>query len=155
KKIKTMSMADPGLTVVFLDALGLGARACEKMAHFDRACITVCPGTKFEQIDANRFQFNPADPEDYRRLFSATAMQGTPIAQVLHLATYCGVPGQWSEPGHIDSAVNESLIPMLYLIQGLNVLPESHRPVRLLVMSSHSQSVRKGDKLDCTRGSVM
>jgi amino acid adenylation domain-containing protein len=154
KKIKTVPVAGPGLTVVFLDALGLGARVCEKMAHFDRACITVRAGTKFEQIEANHFQLNPADPEDYRRLFSTIVKQGTPIAQVLHLATYCGDPCQWCEPDHLDASVHENLIPMLYLIQGLNVLPESHRPIRLLVMSSHSQSIRKGDKLDCTRSAV-
>ncbi|MGA7893129.1 MAG: amino acid adenylation domain-containing protein, partial [Candidatus Sulfotelmatobacter sp.] len=154
KKIKTVPVAGLGRTVVFLDPLGLGARVCEKMVRLDRACITVRAGAKFEQIEADHFQFNPADPEDYRRLFSTIAMQGTPIAQVLHLATYCGAPGQWCEPDHLDSSVDENLIPMLYLIQGLNVLPESHRPIRLLVMSSHSQSIRKGDKLDCTRGAV-
>ena len=154
KTIETGAVAGPGGTVMFVDSLGLGERVREKMMGSGQKWITVHAGTKFEQIESDHFQFDPGNREDYRRVFSAIAAQGTPITQVLHLATYGGIADQWWEPNQFDSSVDGSLIPMLYLIQGLNVLPESHHPIRLLVTSSHSQSIRKGDQFDCTRGAI-
>jgi nonribosomal peptide synthetase DhbF len=129
-----------GVTLVFLDELGLGARVTAALEAAGRRVVTVAPGLDFAAIGPDRYRLDPREKEHYRRLLAQVSTVQTPLEAILHLATYDGPPRDAAG----DAPAWQSL---LLLVQALAGGGDPERAVRLLVVSSDAQPVLEGDRI--------
>ncbi|HLJ89318.1 MAG TPA: amino acid adenylation domain-containing protein [Candidatus Angelobacter sp.] len=162
KKIQPrLRVVAAGVTVVFLDLLGLGSAVCAALENPGQSCVSVHvqASSEFKEVDSNCYSIDPANAQHYRRLFSSIVNHAGRIDRVLHLAGYRKFSEEWLGGKKTDSSTADSTdqtaLSLLFLIQGLCALEEIQRPSDLLVMSCHSQHVSEPDRVDCNRSAVL
>ncbi len=132
-----------GITVVFLDEIGLGARVTASLEAADRRVVTLAPGLDFERIAADRYRLDPACAGHLRLLFAELAGAGAPIESIVHLTT-CDHPARVAEGAPPPW---QSLLLLVQALAGAEAAVDPARSVRLLVVSSDAQPVLDGDRI--------
>ena len=77
-----------GLSVVFLDPLGLGEWLCTQLEQLNIPCVKVDLGTEFTQVAPHHYCLTPGNPDHYHQLMESLAADGIHIGQILHLWNY-------------------------------------------------------------------
>jgi nonribosomal peptide synthetase DhbF len=150
-----------GMTLIFLDALGLGNRVTAALEADGRRVITVTPGVAFEATTQDRYRIDPTQKEHYDQLLDLITA-AAPLESILHLTTYDGSPHDTSEEPHLwqslllltqalaDQAPTDVEDPdasqTFGTARGSNPL-QRHEPIRLLIVSSDAQPVLAADRV--------
>ena len=89
----------PRPTLVFVDEGGLGAAVAVRLREGGTPCATVATGPCFSGDARSGYTIDPADREDYRRLFETLRRDGLAPERVLHL---------WSlDPAEASASLSE------------------------------------------------
>ena len=156
KNIKRrVEQSNRGATLMFLDAQGLGESVSARLKKANAVCVEVRAGENFAKANPHAYQINPAKPGDYQKLLASVAVDGIPIARVLHFPTYQPYSSSWTAATHVDRTLETGALSLLFLVQALGEVPESSRPSRLMLVSCNSQRAAEGDLVDCTRSVVL
>jgi amino acid adenylation domain-containing protein len=140
-----------GITVVFLDEVGLGARVTASLEASGRRVVTIAPALDFARNAADRYRLDPACAGHLRLLFAELGGAGAPIESILHLAT-CdgrtriaeGAPPPW-----------QSLLLLVQALAGAVAAVDRERAIRLLVVSSDAQPVLDGDRISVDKAPLL
>jgi nonribosomal peptide synthetase DhbF len=136
----------PGRTLIFADRHGLGERLGAEIAGLGEAVVLVEEGPAFERLSATRYRLDPSNAEGYRALLMAVKDDG-PVDHVLHLLTHDHVPGSLEDAQVFARAQDRGAASLLALVHALTFAHDGERPLSLLVVSTHAQAVRPGDRL--------
>jgi acyl-CoA synthetase (AMP-forming)/AMP-acid ligase II/acyl carrier protein len=136
-----------GQSLVFLDRLGLGECLCAELDQLGPPCVRVETGSGFAKLSSQRYGLDPQDPDHYRRLLASLAEDHLSVDQLFHLWTYDEYAGESSGPKGLEAAQDRGLYSLLFLIQALTQVHGSERPVRVLVIGSHTQPTSPGDEI--------
>lgn len=72
--------------LIFIDRRGIGQEIVAQLQYSGISCYTVTPGNCYEMIAPDRFQVNPAEPEDMIQLLQALKLKKMPLlTNVIHL----------------------------------------------------------------------
>ncbi|NES18381.1 MAG: SDR family NAD(P)-dependent oxidoreductase, partial [Symploca sp. SIO3E6] len=150
--------ADPapqqvGLTLILVDGLGLGHCLSEKLAAAGQHCIQVAFGNKFAQLGDHNYTIAPGDRQHYRDLWESIATTKTPISRILHLGTYQDYTEADTES--LEQGQNQGLYSLLHLVQALEEVQGTQHQVRLLFVSSYTQSVQPTDNIAYEKATVL
>jgi len=149
-----LPLVDVGATMVFLDALGLGAALCATLRAAGQLCITVEAGSDFEQLDYTRYRMAPGNPDHYRMLLDALREHGR-VDRILHLWTYAVCDAVPPDAAMIERAQEQGVYSLLFLTQMLAQLHQPDDRVRLDVISSGVQAVTPGDQIAYERTTIL
>ncbi len=144
-----------GLTLIFLDSLGLGEYLATQLEERNQPCITVEIGTDFSQLSKTCYSIDPNNGEHYQRLLESVLKDNSPIEQILHLWTYEEYSGEIASLEKLEQAHSQGVYSLLFLVQALDKVQGSQTPVRLQVIASHSQAVSDADKVACERSPIL
>ena len=144
-----------GTVLVFHDQLGLGTFLCGQMKQHNQISVSVETGSDFAQLSPNRYRLAPNKPDHYRRLLESLAADNIKIDQILHLWTYDLYAGEVSSLLDLEHAQEQGIYSLLFLVQALAKVQGSQHPVRLLVISSHTQAVSPNDKIAYEKATIM
>lgn len=144
-----------GLTLIFLDSLGLGDCLCAELNNSDRPYVGVELGSDFAQLSSNRYRIDPKNHEHYQKLFELVVKNNPPIEQILHLWTYEEYAGEISTLEDLERAHQKGVYSLLSLVQALEKVQGSQTKVRLQIIASHSQATSKSDDLASERSPLL
>jgi acyl-CoA synthetase (AMP-forming)/AMP-acid ligase II/thioesterase domain-containing protein/NADP-dependent 3-hydroxy acid dehydrogenase YdfG/acyl carrier protein len=144
-----------GLTLVFLDSLGLGDFLCAELEKLGRSYIGVEIGSNFANLTHNRYCIAPENSSHYEQLIESISTEKLPITQILHLWTYDEYLGEISDVEMLKQAQERGAYSLLFLIQALNRIQGSDTPVRLQVIASYSQVISTQEKIACERSPII
>ncbi|MDF5728042.1 MAG: SDR family NAD(P)-dependent oxidoreductase [Rhizonema sp. PD38] len=139
-----------GLTLVFLDSLGLGEFMCAKCFE---PCVGVEAGSDFAKLSSYRYRIAPENPEHYQQLLDLVAKENLPIAQILHLWTYDEYTEE-SSLEELNQTQQRGVYSLVFLVQAL-ARQGSDKPVRLQVIASYSQATSTAEKIAAVRSLVI
>lgn len=134
-----------GLTLIFVDRLGLGEALKDQLANRDASSVSseyvlVETGTEFRQLTAERYSLNPHHAYHYEQLLAALSQRNQPITQIIHC-------WQYDKLSFVDSletltaAQDLGLYSVLWLIQALaSQSQHGDRTIRLQIVASHAQA---------------
>lgn len=151
-------------TLVFLDKLGLGTFLCGELnRRLKQPCVSVEAGSEFAFLGlvseaggdrVQRFRINPNEPDHYLRLLESLAVSDR-IAQILHLWTYDEYSREVESVEALQQAQEQGSYSLLFLIQALAKVQGSEHPVRLQVISSHTQCTSPSDEIAYEKSPVL
>lgn len=144
-----------GLTVVFLDKLGLGEFICQQLQQLNLPYICVSPGFDFTQISHHHFFLNPGKADHYQRLFKAITAAKLNISQILHLWNYQEYSGEISNQKALEKAQKCGIYSLLFIIQALEKIRTDQNSIQLLFVSSYTQSTQPTDKIAYEKSPVI
>ncbi|MBW4511501.1 MAG: amino acid adenylation domain-containing protein [Scytonematopsis contorta HA4267-MV1] len=147
-----------GMTLIFLDQLGLGTFLCDKLNQLSQHSVIVEVGSKFAKISSASvpyYRINPNKPRDYQRLLESLAANDFRIAQILHLWTYDEYGGEVSSLETLEQAQEQGIYSLLFLVQALNKVQGSEHLVRLQVISSYGQLTSPTDKIAAEKSTLI
>ncbi|BAZ09995.1 AMP-dependent synthetase and ligase [Calothrix sp. NIES-4071] len=144
-----------GLTLVFLDSLGLGELLCAKLDKLKVPYIGVEAGSDFAKLADNRCRIAPQNLDHYRQLLSSVSKELLPITQILHLWTYDKYAGEISGLEALEETQARGVYSLLFLVQALDRFQGSNTPVRLQVIASFSQATSTEEKIACERSPIL
>jgi len=104
--------------LVFLDDLGLGAGAAERLAGDGHTVLTVTPGERFKRLGPTAFTVDPGRREDYSALLAEVRSLGLPLDQVLHLWGVVPAAGALDAEA-FETAQDRGFYSLLFLGQAL------------------------------------
>jgi acyl-CoA synthetase (AMP-forming)/AMP-acid ligase II/acyl carrier protein len=136
-----------GITLVFLDELGLGSYLCQTLPE---NCIAVEMGEEYIQKE-KVYRINPTKPEHYLQLLESV---GT-IAQILHLWTYDEQDVEIPHPEALQQTQERGIYSLLFLVQALAKVRQSNQDVRLLWISSKSQATSVTEEIAPAKSPVL
>ncbi|HEX6292070.1 MAG TPA: SDR family NAD(P)-dependent oxidoreductase, partial [Herpetosiphonaceae bacterium] len=139
-----------GQALVFLDHLGLGASLAERLDRSGTPCIRVERGDEFAKLDPRRYRIDPRQPEHYHQLMERLSSDGPRLDSIFHLWTYDTHDGAVCSLEALIREQDRGVYSLLWLTQAL-ARRAACDPLRLFVVSSHSQAVAPGDKLASER----
>ncbi|MCP4104553.1 MAG: AMP-binding protein, partial [Desulfobacteraceae bacterium] len=144
-----------GVSLVFLDKLKLGALMCDKSEQYHY--VRVEPGTGFLKLNPRHYQINPREPEHYENLISSVTQDNIRIHQILHLWTYDKHKDEISGTEALEDAQYSGVYSLLSLTRALvrGRKDDDAHSIRMLVISSYTQSVSPGDKIAIERTPVL
>lgn len=142
-------------TAIFLDRLGLGAAAADRLRGAGRTCVTVAQGEGFARVDRTSYVLRPGDEGDYRRLMSCLGDDGVRLGHVLHLFTYDGRPREVTTIEALREAQGHGVLSVLFLVQSLHRAQGAAGPVRLDVVSSAVQPAGSDEPLACEASTLL
>lgn len=122
--------------LVFADKTGTGQQLSDLVSEQGGHCLLVSTGEHYEVVEANHIRLNPAQPEDFRRLFSETSTEWQEVVYLWGLdATPLDVLDE------IDLKADESFVcgSALYLVQAL-VTSGSAATARLWLVTRGAQA---------------
>jgi hypothetical protein len=144
-----------GLTLVFLDSLGLGEFLCAELGKLNQPCVGVEAGSDFAKLADNRYRIAPQNPDRYRQLLESVSKELLPIKQILHLWTYDEYAVEISGPEALEQTQQRGVYSLLFLVQVLERFQGSNTPVRLQVIASLSQATSTEEKIACERSPIL
>ncbi|MBH8560939.1 SDR family NAD(P)-dependent oxidoreductase [Nostoc sp. CENA67] len=143
------------LTLVFLDELGLGTFLCNQLEQQNLPYVCVSWGSDFAQLSANHFTLTPANPDHYQRLLSTLKADNLTIGQILHLWNYQEYGGEINSLETLEETQYLGIYSLLFLSQALDKVQGSEHPVKLLFISSYTQSTQPTDKIAYEKATVL
>ncbi|NEP57118.1 MAG: AMP-binding protein [Symploca sp. SIO2G7] len=144
-----------GLSLVFLDSLGLGEFLCAELGKYNQPCVGVEIGSNFAKLADNRYRINPNHPDDYQQLLLSVAEENLFITQILHLWNYQEYAGEISSLEALEEAQEKGVYGLLFLVQALAQIQNSETPVRLQIIASHSQPTSSEDEIAYERTPIL
>ncbi|MGH2415374.1 MAG: KR prefix domain-containing protein, partial [Microcystaceae cyanobacterium] len=144
-----------GLTLVFLDSLGLGEFLCAELGKLNQRYVGVEVGTEFAKLAENHYRIAPENPEHYRQLLESVSIKKLPIEQILHLWTYDEYGREISSLQALEQTQERGVYSLLFLVQALEQVQGSDTPVRLQVIASYSQATSTAEKIACERSPLI
>ncbi|NET44335.1 SDR family NAD(P)-dependent oxidoreductase [Okeania sp. SIO2B3] len=144
-----------GLTLVFIDGLGLGNWLCKKSHKTNQPYIQIETGSEFKQINENSYSIVAGEQESYQELFKLIATRKTPISRIIYLVQYKEYSAEIANIESLEDSYSQEIYSLLSLVQELEKNQGSQHEVQLLCVSSYSQSVLPTDKIDCEKSTVL
>ncbi|OLP20418.1 hypothetical protein BST81_00790 [Leptolyngbya sp. 'hensonii'] len=120
----------PGSWLIFADAIGFGEALVSHLEAQGQTCIWVTPGSTYRQVEADRIQVDPADPNEFRQALQAAgpALRGIIFLWAIDPAT------------DLTAAQVQGSGVMLHLVQAIAAQGLSSWP-RLWILTQGSQAV--------------
>ncbi|NEQ06321.1 MAG: SDR family NAD(P)-dependent oxidoreductase, partial [Moorea sp. SIO4E2] len=144
-----------GLTLVFVDCLGLGDFLSNKLDKYDQPCIQVDFGSGFAQGNDRHYTIVPGNRQHYRKLFESIAVKKTPISRILHLGHYQDYTEEVADIESLEKSHYQGLFSLLHLVQALEQVQGTQHQVQLLFISSYIQSVQPTDNIAYEKATVL
>ncbi|WP_424097233.1 SDR family NAD(P)-dependent oxidoreductase [Moorena producens] len=144
-----------GLTLVFVDCLGLGDFLSNKLDKYDQPCIQVDFGSGFAQVNDRHYTIVPGNRQHYRKLFESIAVKKTPISRILHLGHYQDYTEEVADIESLEKSQYQGLFSLLHLVQALEQVQGTQHQVQLLFISSYIQSVQPTDNIAYEKATVL
>jgi len=144
-----------GLTVVFLDQLGLGEFICQQLQQQNLTYICVLPGDNFAQLSPNHFCLKPGNAKHYQQLFAKIKVDKLNISQIIHLWNYQDYGGEISNPEALEKAQEYGIYSLLFIIQALEKTQFDKHSIQLLFISSYTQSTQPTDKIAYEKSPIL
>lgn len=141
--------SNQGLSLIFLDDLGLGKSLAARIGKEGDSVVTVRAGDGFMRNNANDYTIQPDKKEHYDNLLSEVQANFGRISRIFHLWTYAPYGGEQSNGIELERSLDVGLYSLLYLTQGLAKTDETEKTVPFLVVSSCSESVLPDDEISC------
>lgn len=139
--------------LILADTSGLGEKVRAYLAERGREYIWVEIGERFARLGDAHFAVSPDNPEDYDQLLAVLRDQGFTIDTILHLWSY-GTYRPVRNIEDIATAQKCGVFSLLALIQSLDRNPIHTEQVRLVVATSHSQSLDTAEPLAYEKGTL-
>ncbi len=118
----------------------VGTALCRRLEAAGDECVVVVAGDAYERVTAARYRINPARPEDYRRLLTQIAEDGTACDGIVHL----WAAERWSPDGAtlatVQKARRRGCDSALHLVHALADASSGRAP-RLWVVTTGTQPV--------------
>lgn len=112
--------ATPGTWIIFADRSRVAAALAEHLRWQGQRCFLVYTGTAYQQPDAETWQIDPSNAEDYRRLITAIeAVTDFPLRGVLHLWSLDATPSHSVTVAELEQAQTLGCGSILHLVQTL------------------------------------
>lgn len=135
----------PGGWLIFADKDGLGLKLKERLISCGETCALVVPGKGFEELNEGELTIDPAQPEDYRRLFQR--LEDLPHALVhlwsLDIPALQAVPAGAGDRPDYGQSLDDSFLPgcgsVLHIIHA--VREEYYDPPSLWLVTRGAQPV--------------
>ncbi|MFB2979501.1 SDR family NAD(P)-dependent oxidoreductase [Microseira sp. BLCC-F43] len=143
-----------GATLVFMDSLGLGKSVCQQLEFHHQICIQVEAGNSFSEISPKHYVLNLGDKLHYQRLLTVLASHKIVVENILHLCNYEEY-GEISHPYLLESAQQQGLYSLLFLVQALEEQQGPESPIQLLFVASHSQALASTDSIAYEKATVL
>ncbi|MEH2355903.1 SDR family NAD(P)-dependent oxidoreductase [Nostoc sp.] len=153
KVLKTLSQN--GLTIVFLDELGLGTFVCQQLQQQNLPYLCVSPGYDFAKKSPNHFCLTPGNADHYQLLLETIKADKLTIGQILHLWNYQEYGGEIKSIEALEKAQEQGIYSLLFLVQALAKTQVSQDLVQLLFVSSYTQSTQPTDKIAYEKSPVL
>lgn len=144
-----------GLTLIFVDGLGLGNFLSEKFAKYHQACIRVSWGSEFSTIGDRHYTIARENLQHYRQLFESIAIAKTPIARILHLGQYQDYIGEITDRESLERSQSQGLYSLLHLVQALEQVQGTEHRVQLMFISSYTQLIKPTDSIAYEKATVL
>lgn len=141
--------------LLFLDELGLGTFLCGELERLNRLCVGVEAGLDFAKLSPNRYSLAPGNADHYRLLLESLAADNFRIQQILHLWTYDEYAGEVSSLEALEQVQEQGIYSLLFLVQAQALVQGSEHPVRLQVISNHTQCISPADEIAYEKAPVL
>ncbi len=151
--LNTLSRTD--VTLVFLDQLGLGTFLCKQLEQQNLPYVCVSSGSDFAQLSSNHFCLAPSNADHYQFLLSTLKANNLLLGQILHLWNYQEYGGEISSLEALESAQEQGIYSLLFLVQALAKVQSSENSVRLLLISSYTQFTQPTDLIAYEKSPVL
>ncbi|PHM11560.1 SDR family NAD(P)-dependent oxidoreductase [Nostoc sp. 'Peltigera malacea cyanobiont' DB3992] len=156
KQAKVLKTLSPnGLTIVFLDELGLGTFVCQQLQQQKLPYLCVSPGYDFAKKSPNHFCLTPGNADHYQLLLETIKANNPTISQILHLWNYQEYGGEIKSIEALEKAQEQGIYSLLFLVQALAKTQVSQDLVQLLFVSSYTQSTQPTDKIAYEKSPVL
>lgn len=153
KVLKTLSQS--GLTIVFLDELGLGTFICQQLEQQNLPYVCVSPGYDFAKKSPNHFCLTPGNADHYQLLLETIKADKLTIGQIIHLWNYQEYSGEIKSIEALEKAQEQGIYSLLFLVQALAKTQNYQDIVQLLFVSSYTQSTQTTDKIAYEKSPVL
>lgn len=113
------SVSEQASWLVFADQSGRSAAVVAGLRQRGKRCIEVEAGQQFKQLDVERYQIDPIDPECYPRLLQEVfgGVQGA--KEILHLWSLDFFPGETPSRGELEQGQRIGCRSVLNLVQAV------------------------------------
>jgi NADP-dependent 3-hydroxy acid dehydrogenase YdfG len=122
--------------LVFVDAGGLGNALCKQLQDAGCVVVAVEVGPGFAQSGDCCYCINPANRDDYKRLFRAIAMQGKRVSHIIHLWSCDKCPRSIVDVDGLELAQRNGLFSLLYLVQAISATRSPEQRLQLLFITN-------------------
>ena len=143
-----------GLTLIFIDGLGLGNLLCQKLQQNHQDCLKIEANSEYQKINENCYSISPENPQHYQKLLESIEVTKTPVSRIINLTQYQEYE-ELTKVETIEKSNNKGIYSLLHLIQSLEKIQGSKHQVELLWASSYSQSVIPTDKIACEKATML
>ncbi|MBD2519331.1 KR domain-containing protein [Nostoc sp. FACHB-973] len=135
-----ISANQPGKWLIFADSIGVGQALAELLQARGEKYVLIYPGAAYEILEAGHRKINPANPQDFQRLFQETlGNNGLVCRGIVHLWSLEAALVEQVTPVSLEKAQLLGCGSVLHLVQALSksntVLP------RLWLVTSGTQAV--------------
>lgn len=154
KQVRKLTDLSTGLTLIFIDPLGLGDYIGVQLKQENQSCIKVSVGSVFAKISDDCYTINPEKAEDYHLLLESIAVKQKYIEQIIHLWNYSKYR-EISSLTELETAQNTGVYSILFLVQALAKVQGDRHPVKLLFISSYTQLTGATDEIAYEKSSVL
>ncbi|HYP28242.1 MAG TPA: type I polyketide synthase, partial [Blastocatellia bacterium] len=138
------------LWLLFVDRLGLGAKAAERLKRMGQEVILVEAGDRFESRDGSAFSINPESREDYGLLFDQLKSEGKSAGRIIHLWSVSAKDGAGERAGSGTESQTRAqslgFYSLLFLAQALGNAGDG-KTVLIEAVTSNAQRVTGDDLL--------
>ncbi|MEH2085007.1 MAG: SDR family NAD(P)-dependent oxidoreductase [Nostoc sp.] len=153
KVLKTLSQS--GLTIVFLDELGLGTFICQQLEQQNLPYLCVSPGYDFAKKSSNHFCLTPGNADHYQLLVEAIKADNLAIGEILHLCNYQEYSGEIKSIEALEKAQEQGIYSLLFFVKALAKTQGVKDLIQLLFVSSYTQFIEETDKIAYEKSPVL
>ncbi|NEO35010.1 MAG: alpha/beta fold hydrolase [Moorea sp. SIOASIH] len=132
--------------LIFADKGGFGETLVQQLEAKPDRILLISPGSSYEQLEANHYQINPAQPQQFQRLLAqqVASLNGTSVI-IVHLWSLDTPALDQFQTFPLDATLENGCGSVLHLLQGL-VKAELAQPPRLWLVTEGTQPVGKTKK---------
>ena len=137
--------------LVFQDPAGLGNELVLRLQAAGHECIGVSRGTHFARPAPRRFQINPAETENYTRLFAAISRESPPCTHLVFAWAYSPSPEANDWPA-VATAQADAALPLLRLSRAW---PAANGARSRWFIVTHRMQATDSEEIDFARSPLM
>jgi acyl-CoA synthetase (AMP-forming)/AMP-acid ligase II/NAD(P)-dependent dehydrogenase (short-subunit alcohol dehydrogenase family)/acyl carrier protein len=139
--------------LIFLDRLGLGESIYQNLISEGQTCIKVEIGSEFTKFSSQHYAIAPNNTSHYHHLLDSLRKDSFALTDILHLWTYDEPSREIASVEELEQAQEYGLYSLLFLVQAL-VQIDNQSPIKLQVVSSHTQAVLDNDAIAYEKGTI-
>ncbi|MBD2776527.1 non-ribosomal peptide synthetase [Iningainema tapete] len=143
------------LTIIFVDELGLGTFLCQQLQQQNLPYVCVTLGSDFVKKSPNHFFLAPGNADHYELLLETIKADNLAIGQIIHLWNYQEYGGEIKSLEALEKAQEQGIYSLLFLVQALAKTQGFQDIVRLLFVSSYTQSTQPTDLIAYEKSPVL